>query len=104
MEMNKEILDMILQKKEEADEALKKERNMNLEKMFTIKVYIDDGRIFEYDVASEASVREHASAIAKDGYRHNDGKIFEHYPSHRILKIKCEGDIYTKYPDRSSGT
>ncbi len=75
-----------------------------MKQVFTIKVYLDDGRIFEYDVNSEASVREHSAAIAKGGYRHNDGSTFEHYPPHRILKIKCEGDVYTSYQDRQSGT
>jgi len=41
-----------------------------------ISVYIDDGRIFEYDVESESKVREHSDAIIKGGYRHNDGVVF----------------------------
>ena len=52
---------------------------------------------------SEEKVREHASAIIKTGYRHNDGKTFEHYPPHRIDKIKSE-NISTEYPDEVSGT
>lgn len=72
--------------------------------MYKIKVYIDDGRVFTYTVMHEASVREHASAIVADGYRHNDGKIFEHYPTHRILKVKCEQEISTNYPDETEGT
>lgn len=76
-----------------------------MDKQFTIKVYLDDGRIFEYDVNSEEKVREHAAAIVKGGYHHNDGKgIFEHYPPRRILKVKCENMVSTKYPDRVSGT
>lgn len=72
---------------------------------YIIKVYLDDGRVFEYDVNSEEKVREHADAIIKTGYRHNDGKgLFEHYPPYRITKVKCEGMISTKYPDRVSGT
>ncbi len=70
---------------------------------FTIQVYLDDGRIFEYDVVSAEKVREHASAIIKTGYRHNDGVTFEHYPPHRILKVKSM-DIPTNYVDRVSGT
>jgi len=70
---------------------------------FKIKVYLDDGRIFKYDVESEEKVREHASAIVSGGYRHNDGKIFEHYPPHRILKVKSAG-IKTNYPDEVEGT
>jgi hypothetical protein len=71
--------------------------------MYTIKVYLDDGRIFYYEVSSEEKVREHASAIVMTGYRHNDGEIFEHYPPHRILKVKSEG-IKTNYPDKVQGT
>jgi hypothetical protein len=71
---------------------------------FTIQVYLDDGRIFEYEVDSPDKAREHASVIINTGYRHNDGVIFEHYPPHRINKIKCPQIIPTKYPDRVSST
>ena len=71
---------------------------------YTIKVYMDDGRIFSYIVDTENSVREHAAAIVEGGYRHNDGKIFEHYPPHRILKVKCEKPISTNYADTTTGT
>lgn len=70
---------------------------------YKIKVYLDDGRVFSYSVESSGKVREHASAIILTGYRHNDGKVFEHYPPHRILKVKSEG-IPTNYPDTESGT
>ena len=72
--------------------------------MYKIRVYIDDGRVFVYEVIHEESVREHASAIIKDGYRHNDGKIFEHYPPWRILKVKIKDCISTNYPDKTEGT
>jgi len=68
-----------------------------------IEIYLDNGVIFSYEVDSPEKVREHASAIIKTGYRHNDGLIFEHYPPHRILKIKSN-NIPTKYPDTTSGT
>jgi hypothetical protein len=72
---------------------------------FTIQVYIDNGLVFAYDVPSAHKVREHAAAIIKSGYRHNDGKgEFEHYPPHRIEKVKCAGIIPTNYPDTVSGT
>lgn len=71
---------------------------------FTIEVYIEDGRVFEYDVDSADRAREHCAAIAQTGYRHNDGKVFEHYPAHRISKIKVSKTIPTKYPDRVRGT
>lgn len=71
--------------------------------MNTISVYLDDGRIFEYDVKDESKAREHASAIVLTGYRHNDGVVFEHYPPHRILKVKAS-NIPTNYPDIIIGT
>lgn len=75
--------------------------NNNME--YKVKTYLDDGRVFIYSVDSEEKVREHAAAIIKGGYRHNDGNIFEHYPTHRILKVKSEG-IGTNYPDTVEGT
>lgn len=72
---------------------------------YRIEVYLDDGRVFSYHVESAAKVREHVSAIVAGGYRHNDGKkIFEHYPPHRIMKVKCGNMIPTKYPDKVDGT
>lgn len=68
-----------------------------------VQVYLDDGRVFEYEVPNAEKVREHASAIVMGGYRHNNGKIFEHYPPHRILKVKSES-IDTMYPDKTRGT
>ncbi len=72
-------------------------------KSFTVSIYLDDGRVFEYDVPTESKVREHASAIVTGGYRHCDGDTFEHYPPHRVLKVKSSG-ISTMYPDRERGT
>lgn len=71
---------------------------------FKVQVYIDDGRVFSYKVSSADKVREHADAIIKGGYRHNDGKVFEHYPPSRIVKVKCDQSIPTKYTDEVSGT
>lgn len=76
-----------------------------MNKTFTIKVYMDDGRIFQYDVDSPDKVREHSDAIIKGGYRHNDGNgTYEHYPTHRIIKVKCSQLIPTNYPDIICGT
>lgn len=68
-----------------------------------ISVYLDDGRVFDYEVPNEEKVREHTATIIMGGYRHNDGKIFEHYPPHKILKVKSAG-IGTMYPDKTRGT
>ncbi len=73
-------------------------------KEYKIRVYIDDGRVFVYEVRAESSAREHAAAIIKDGYRHNDNITFEHYPPWRILKVKIEDGIATNYPDETEGT
>lgn len=73
-------------------------------KNFEIKVYLDDGRIFTYKVNTANQVREHTSAIINGGYRHNDGKVFEHYPPHRIMKVKVNAKIDTKYTDTTTGT
>ena len=70
---------------------------------YEIKVYLDDGRVYIYEVDSPEKVREHAAAIIQGGYRHNDGKVFEHFPPHRIVKVKSH-DIPTYYEDRPQGT
>lgn len=77
---------------------------MDEPKVYNIKVYMDDGRIYSYAVEGEDKAREHSMAISEHGYRHNDGKVFEVYPAHRILKIKVEGVISTNYVDKASGT
>lgn len=71
-----------------------------------IEVYLDDGRIYKYEVPSAEKAREHCSAIVNGGYRHNNGEgVFEHYPPHRILKVKAVGaPIPTRYTDESIGT
>lgn len=70
---------------------------------FVIRVYLDDGRVFSYKVDSAEKVREHAAAIVTGGYRHNNNVVFEHYPPHRILKVKSFS-IPTGYPDQCEGT
>lgn len=74
--------------------------------MLKVSTYLDDGRVFQYEVADENKAREHAAAIVAGGYRHNDGKgEFEHYPAHRIAKVKVTGgSVSTKYPDSTRGT
>lgn len=87
---------------------MKQQKNKSCESemkiMNTISVYIDDGRVYEYEVVSPDKAREHAAAIAANGYRHNDGTVFEHYPAWRVLKIKVSGVVPTKYHDTASGT
>lgn len=75
-------------------------------KGFKVSTYLDDGRIYFYYVPTHDKAREHAAAIVAGGYRHNDGNgLFEHYPPHRILKVKVsEGIVPTNYPDEAEGT
>lgn len=76
----------------------------------TIATYLDDGRVYEYEVEDEsnsmcqAMASEHAASIVRGGYRRCDGKGLTHYPPHRILKVKVLGDIGTSYHDRVRGT
>jgi hypothetical protein len=70
-----------------------------------ISVYLDDGRVFEYDVADPEAVREHTAAIVAAGYRRVVGDTLTHFPPHRIMKVKAQGPgISTNYPDRMRGT
>ena len=75
-------------------------------KELKVSIYLDDGRTYFYYVPTPDRAREHADAIITGGYRHNDGRgLFEHYPPHRILKVKVsEGIVPTKYPDEAEGT
>lgn len=72
-----------------------------------ISVYLDDGRVYEYEVDNQASAREHLFAIVSTGYRssQNNGSTLTHYPPHRITKVKATGDgVTTSYPDTVRGT
>jgi hypothetical protein len=82
----------------------KKAMSVKVDLRVKVQTYLDDGRVFEYEVASGDKGREHASAIVAGGYRHNDGTTFEHYPSHRILKVKLTPAPDTMYPDTVRGT
>lgn len=74
--------------------------------MVTISVYMDDGRVFEYEATDEIKAREHAHKIVTQGYRHwprGSGKELEVYGPHRIDKVKVS-KATSSYPDRSRGT
>lgn len=77
---------------------------MNNNSSINVAVYLDDGRVFEYNVESPAKAREHSHAIITTGYRHVFTGGLEHYPPHRILKVKVTGEIDTMYPDTIRGT
>jgi len=67
--------------------------------------YLDDGRKFKYPVNTAEKGREHAAAIVRGGYMHvgKDGDGLEHYPPHRILKVKITGVVPTEFPDEVTG-
>jgi len=71
-----------------------------------VSTYLDDGRVFEYEADGPDKAREHSHAIVTGGYRHVDEDlgVMEHYPPHRILKVKVAGGLTTSYPDRVRGT
>lgn len=72
--------------------------------MALIAIYLDDGRVFEYEAADDKA-REHSHAIVLTGYRHTVPGCLEHYPPHRISKVKVSGEgIGTSYPDALRGT
>lgn len=76
-----------------------------VKKIYEIQVYLDDGRKFVYRVDTPEQVREHTFAIATTGYRHCVPGMLEHYPAHRILKVKGFGaDLNTNYPAVTQGT
>lgn len=59
--------------------------------MAKISIYIDNGNVYEYDVATEAAAREHADAIIKTGYRSvqtDELTTLTWWPPHRINKVK----------------
>lgn len=70
----------------------------------TIATYLDNGVVYEYDVSTPESAREHAAAIVATGYRHCADGFLTHYPPHRVSKVKCGPGIETNYPDRVRGT
>jgi len=90
--------------KEQNDLSVVSVETVSEQEAFTVQVYLDDGRVFEYDVPSASKVREHAFAIISTGYRSCSKEgVFEHFPPHRISKVKSTG-ITTSYPDRERGT
>lgn len=72
--------------------------------MLCVKIYIDTGVVYEYQVNNEASAREHADNIVKNGYRSCSGTEITVWPPHRISKVKIIGEVSTSYPDKVSGT
>lgn len=75
--------------------------------MTKVEVYMDDGRVFAYEVSNPAKAREHGFAIIQSGYRHTPegSDDLEWYPPHRISKIKVTGGAEsTTYRDKVRAT
>ena len=57
-----------------------------------IRIYLDDGTMFEMRVDNETSARQYAGVITTRGYRHFHGDgVVEWYPVHRINKVSIDG-------------
>jgi len=70
-----------------------------------ISIYLNDGRVFDYECASPMKGREHAYAIVTTGYRHTEGNDLEWYPPHKIEKVKVSGACEsTAYRDKTRAT
>lgn len=68
--------------------------------MITINVYMQDGRVFKYDVVNGNKAREHAHRIITTGWRNVTNNIMEYYPVHQILKVAFtdpKDELSTKY-------
>ena len=69
-----------------------------------INVYMQDGRVFDYDVANCTKAREHAHRIVNYGWRNVVDGIMEYYPVHQVLKVTFEYKedyMGTKYEGKS---
>ena len=71
-----------------------------------VSVYLDDGRVFDYEASDPMKGREHAAAIVKSGYRHTATGTdeLEWYPPHRIVKVKVAGGGESNYRDTARAT
>lgn len=58
--------------------------------MTTIKIYMQDGRVFGYEVTDEHKAREHAHRIINYGWRNCEEGEMCYYPTHQILKVKFD--------------
>ena len=55
--------------------------------MITISIYMQDGRVFQYDVINAIKAREHAHRIINYGWRNIVNDVMEYYPTHQINKV-----------------
>jgi hypothetical protein len=71
--------------------------------MAKVTTYLTNGLVFDYEVASHASGREHADQIIKNGYRSVQDGVMTAWPVHMIFKVKVT-EAGTMYPDTVRGT
>ena len=66
--------------------------------MTTINVYMQDGRVFSYDVEDSIKAREHAHRIITEGWRNVVNGVMEYYPVHQLVKVtfKAPDDMMAK--------
>lgn len=55
-----------------------------------INVYLQDGRVFSYDVVDSVKAREHAHRIITLGWRNVANGMMEYYPVHQVVKVTFE--------------
>ena len=55
--------------------------------MVKINVYMQDGRVFSYEVINAVKAREHAHRIVTLGWRIMTDGVMEYYPVHQVLKV-----------------
>jgi hypothetical protein len=55
--------------------------------MTEINVYMQDGRVFAYEVEDSVKAREHAHTIVTKGWINVVNGTMEYYPVHQVLKV-----------------
>jgi hypothetical protein len=55
--------------------------------MIDVNVYMQDGRVFTYQVSDAIKAREHAHRIVNYGWRNAINGVMEYYPVHQVLKV-----------------
>lgn len=71
--------------------------------LFEIKVLLDCGVVYRYDVTTPEQVKEHCQAIATTGFRFSEADVYTHIPAHRIVKVTATPGIADQYPVKPNG-
>ena len=75
--------------------------------MTTINVYMQDGRVFHYEVDNGVKAREHAHRIINYGWRNIEDGLMVYYPVHQVLKVTFDAPkdmMGTKYESQLGET